>query len=205
MRISLEAKPRESVTKGQVRKMRREGWLPVTVSTKGEPTKEYTIAAHDFTEILRKHGPTALIELKWEKESSLIIAKDIQRDPVQHKVIHIGFQQISAKDPVTADVPVVFHGQPLDVKNNTGVLSHELNTIQVRALPDKLPEHITVNVESLQMGQPIHVSDLPASDDYEIMAAPDTLVAAVHPLRKAVSEEEAEAPAEAEVTPAAEG
>src|SRR5437660_1184431 len=136
MRATLEAKPRAPMSKGAVKRLRKEGLIPITVSMRGEKTQDYTIPSRDFHEIVRRNGRSGLIQLKGagRGDGALVIARDLQYDPISHQIIHVGFQRISARDPVTTEVRVILIGEPEPVHSKEGVLEHEMTTLQVRAL-----------------------------------------------------------------------
>lgn len=190
MRITLNAEPRGAATKGELNKMRKDGLLPVTVSGKGVESRNYLVSWKELTELLRFHGNSAIINLNDNSETSLVLARDIQRDPVSGKIIHVGFQKISARELIHAEVRIVLHGTPEDVKQSEGILEHQLNQIEISAYPDQLPEQIVLDVSNLSLGHPLHVSDIPSTSQYTILTPPETIVASVQPLRRVVAEQE---------------
>jgi|YelNatPaOPRAMG01_1025707.scaffolds.fasta_scaffold05384_9 large subunit ribosomal protein L25 len=191
MRITLKAESRGPATKGELKRMRKGGLLPVTVSGKGVESRNYSVSWKELTDIFRSHGSSVIIDLKNNGESSLVLARDIQREPISGKIIHVGFQKISARELIHAEVRIVLHGTPEDVKRGEGVLEHQLNEIEISAYPDQLPEQIVLDVSNISLGHPLHVSDIPSTSQYTILTPPETIVASVQPLRRAVAEQEA--------------
>src|SRR5207247_3775741 len=92
-------------------------------------------------DILARAGKAAMIDLhvEGEKQSVMVVPRTIDRDPVSYKLLQVGFQAISAKDPITADVRLELVGKPEAVRMGTALLDHPITSIQVKALPDSLP------------------------------------------------------------------
>jgi large subunit ribosomal protein L25 len=192
MRMALQASSRSPLSKGGIKRLRLAGYVPVTVSARGGETTEWSVPARELTDILRHGGQSALIELRdiGAGDKTLVMPRDIQRDPISGRLLHVGFAAISAREPVTAEVRVALVGEPVGVRTGTAVLEHETSTVLVRALPDKLPTHINLDVSSMDVGDVLHVSDIVPSQDYQILTPPDTVTAVVHIVRAAVAEKE---------------
>ena len=188
------------MTKGQVRRLRREGYTLVSVSEAGAETQHFVTNEKQMKEVLRRGGSAAIIELSagGKGKPMLMMARQVQLDPVSRLILQVGMMRITGRKPITAPVPVRLHGEPDPVREGIGVLDQENQTVEVRALPDKLPGHIDVDVSGLQINDKLHVADLPTSPDYEITTDPQAIIAAVHVVRAAVTEE---GEAAAEVTP----
>src|SRR5258708_37760035 len=106
MRKSLETKPRGKMSNGEINQMRKEGFVPVSLSTRGEETQHYSVSRQGLADILRSQGASAIIELNGtsNKGAVLSISRDIQYESLSRKLMHVGFQRVSAKDAITADV-----------------------------------------------------------------------------------------------------
>src|SRR6185369_11672649 len=96
---------------------------------------------------------------------------------------------------IEAKVPLRIVGEAPGVKNDGGLLQHELRELRVRALPTKIPQFIDVDVSALKINDHILVSDLKAGEGVELLDAADHMVVHV----TIVKEEVAATPA----TPAA--
>ena len=95
-------------------------------------------------------------------------------------------------------MPVETTGEAEGVKTAGGVLEHVLFKIKARALPKDLPEVITVDVSHLNIGQAIHLGEIPAPAGVELLGDKNVPVIAVAAPR---TEEEEAAAAEAAAAP----
>jgi large subunit ribosomal protein L25 len=105
-------------------------------------------------------------------------------------------------------LPIQFVGEAPGVKVHDGVLLHQVEALNVEALPGDLPHHIEIDVSVLEeLDQSLHVRDLVIPDKLTVLDDLDELIVKVQPPRKieeeAVAEEE-EAAAEG-AAPAEEG
>lgn len=186
------------MTKGQIKRLRAQGYVPVSVSGRGVETRHYSARTKDLSEILRRGGQAALIEVSVDGENGAILAmpRQVERDPITHNLLQVGLMRVSSQQPITAHVPIVLVGQPSAVKSGHGVLEHERDVLDVRALPEQLPTHIDVDVSGMDLGDAVHVRDIAAPPGCEILTDPEEIVAVLHPVR--VHEEAAPEAAESE-------
>lgn len=75
------------------------------------------------------------------------------------------------------EVPILLSGNPAGIKQG-GVLQQVLHKLNVECLPKDMPEHLTIAIDSLNLGDSIHVRDL-KFDNVEVLNAPDAVVVAV--------------------------
>lgn len=178
----LEGEIRTTQTKGEVRQLRRSGFIPGIVYGKGKPNTSVAVSYPDFRILLREGALGRLIRLRLKDTGSPVeknvIVKEIQRDHVKGEVIHIDFQEVALTEEITATIPVVLVGEERR-KNDGGILEHVLWELEVRALPTALPERIEVDVSGLKIGDSIHVRDLSLPPGVRAITSPEELVALV--------------------------
>ena len=111
----------------------------------------------------------------------LALVQEVQHYALTGKVLHVDFHEVAENEKVTIMVPVDTIGIAEGVKTDGGVLEHVLFKIKVRALPKDLPEVILVDVSNLKIGQAIHLGEITAPENTEILgdkAVPVIAVAA---------------------------
>lgn len=121
------------------------------------------VTRKDLREIVKKAGFSRLITLKIKGESNphLVLLKDLQRDPITHKVRHVDFYEVAAEEKITAEVPLVFKGESPIVASGVGVLLYSMETLEVECLPADLPPEIEVDLSVLrEIDDAILVRDL---------------------------------------------
>lgn len=191
----IAARPLQARTKGQVKQLRREGFIPVSIQHRGEETRHYELEAKPLQEFIHRHGEAALLDLSLAPEgrTQTVLVHDVQRDPISRHLLQVTFQSVVRGEPIKTHVPIVVQGEPEAVHNNMAVLTQATAAIEVRCLPTDLPDHITVDVSNLEPGAEVRVADLRPAGKYEILTSPETVLVSVARSKAAFVEE---APAE---------
>jgi len=107
--------------------------------------------------------------------------------------------RVSETEEITIHVPLHFVNQDIcvGVKTGGGIISHLMVEVEIRCLPKDLPEFISIDLATAQLGDIIHLSDLKLPEGVHIpsLTHGDQPVASVHSPRGG---EEAETNAVAE-------
>lgn len=141
------------------------------------------------------------IDVNGQKQK--VVLKALQRHAYKPSILHMDLLRITAKEKIIMSVPLHFKGEAIapGVKESGGVLARLLNSVEVRCLPDALPEYIEIDVSHLQLDESLHLSQIPLPAGVELIALmhdDDRSVVNIHMPRAAVEETTA-APASAEV------
>ncbi len=190
--------------------LRRSGSLPAVIYGHGVPSQSITIDAHDFEALRRQTGPNALVDVSVDgNRAAPVLIHAIQRDPVHQRVLHVDLLAVRMTEELTVDVPIVFTGVAPAVELNGGNLLHMTESVRVRALPDHLPQSVSLAINSLvDFETTLHVRDLVLPDDVVLLTDLDEAVVRVQAPRleevaPVVEEAAGEgAPEEAETEPA---
>lgn len=202
-RPTLAAAKRE-ITGKKVAQLRRAGRLPGVLYGHGVPSENVSVDAHEFELLHRKVGNTTLIDVEIDgSKGRPALIYGVQREPLKHRTVHIDLFVVRMTEELTVDVPVTINGTADAVEKLGGTLSH-MSAIKVRALPDRLPQHIEVSIDSLvDFDTVVHVSDLEIPDDVTLVTDGGEIAARVLPPR--VEEVVAVAETAAEGAPEEEG
>lgn len=197
--FSLKASTRKSSGKSYASKIRREGRVPGVVYGPTIKAQAIELDAHEV-ELLHRDsfGKNALIKMDLDGKEQTVMFKDILREPVKSKLLHIDFYYVDASHPLKLDIPVVLDGVAAGVKEG-GVLSHGVRAIHVRCLPDKIPSEIHVDISSLKVEENILVQSLTAPEGVTFLTDPHAVLAQISEVK------EEEAPVAATEEAAAEG
>lgn len=160
----LNAQIRELTGKGASRRLRREqGLVPAIVyGLKKEPT-QITIAHKDLVKQLENEAfYSHIVTLNIGSDSEQVILKDLQRHPAKQLVMHADFQRVAADQLLTTKVPLHFINEAtsVGVKVQGGVVTHSITELEISCLPKDLPEYIELDVQALEVGQSLHISEI---------------------------------------------
>ncbi|HSH40780.1 MAG TPA: 50S ribosomal protein L25/general stress protein Ctc [Arenicellales bacterium] len=199
----ISAEPRMETGKAASRRYRREGKIPAVVYGAGKDNLSLLLDHHEIFHSLEQEGfHSAVIKIKVGKDVEQAILRDVQMDPVKPNVVHVDFQRVSATEKLHIQVPIHFIGEEEapGVKTEHGVMSHNINEVDVSCLPADLPEYLEVDVSGLNVGDSVHLSDIKLPDGVELTAlaheGEDQVVASVYQPTMAAEEEEGEEGAE---------
>ncbi len=180
---TLTAQPRSDVGKGVSRKLRASGRIPAVVYGHGEQTRKLTVDAHEFDRLLATvRIENTLIDLSIEGERAPVkaLVREVQTHAYRDHVLHVDFYQIHAGEALTVEVPIRLVGSAAGVRAG-GIMQHALIALEIRCLPDQIPEMIEVDVSSLEIGDSIHVADLTLPSGVEVQVDLDRSVCSVIP------------------------
>ncbi len=204
-KIELTAHKRDLRGK-KVRFLRRQGITPVNLYGQGIESNALQIETPALKKALAQAGRTSLISLKVgsTKHPNMAIVRDIQRDPVKGELVHVDFYQVRMDQKIKLEVPLVLTGKAPAVKEQGGILVHELSTLEVECLPANMPHSIELDISGLvQLDQALHVKELRIPEGVTVLTEPEKVVAKI--ARARIEVVEAVAAVEAEAEAAVEG
>lgn len=198
--ISLLVKIRKGLGK-EARKMRKRNILPgVLYGPELKKAQPLEVDYKTFEKVYKTAGESSLISLEIEGESKKypVLIHEIQRNPLTGKIIHVDFYQVSLEEEITARIPLIFEGTAPAVKDLGGTLVKNISEVEVKALPQKLPKEIKVEVGVLNTFEDnILIGDLALPPGVKVLKEPTEIVASVLPPEKI--EEELQKPVEEKV------
>lgn len=182
--LTINASAREGVGKGPARRLRAQGMIPAAVYGEGGDAVAVAVSAKDIATILRSDtGHNTIFKLALphaEGEPANVIIKDYQVDPVKGRLLHADLLRLSMTTLTRVSVSVETIGEPPGVKSEGGILELQLREIEAECLPGDIPEHLTVDVSNLQIGDHVTVADLVYDrDKVKLLADEHQIVAGV--------------------------
>jgi large subunit ribosomal protein L25 len=179
METELRAEPRSESGKGPARRLRASGRVPATLYGHGvEPTSIH-VSAQDLLHLFHQGGgASVLVDLKLDGNEHLTIVRELQRDLIHSRFIHVDFMAVARDEKIVVNVELHEVGESTGVKAG-GVVEHHLREVEIRCLPADVPERIEFSISRLRIGDSIRAGDLAPSDGIEILTDPDTMVLAV--------------------------
>ncbi len=200
--LNLAVKTRELSGK-KVNKLRGQGQIPaVLYGHKVEP-KSVVVNYHDFEKIYKQAGESTLVDLKIDGEKPVkVLIQDIQKDPISDQLLHVDFRQVRMDEKLRAEVELKFIGEPPAVKEFSGILVTNVDSVEVECLPKDLVHQIEVDLSSLKtFNDVIHISDMKVPAGITILEDAQEVIALVQQPRSEEELAELEKPVE-EVIPA---
>jgi large subunit ribosomal protein L25 len=199
------AENRTGTGNGAARVLRRQDKIPAIIyGGKKEPEK-LTLDHNDVIKHLAHEAVYShILDIKIDGKIQKAILKDIQRHPAKPRVLHMDFLRVSAKEKIRVNVPLHFLNEETSVgAKKGGVITHNLVDLEVSCLPDALPEYIEIDLADVDIGDPVHLTDIKLPEGVEIVALlqegdHDLSVVAISPAKVEVIEEDEDAEVDAE-------
>jgi len=198
--FELTAEPRTVVGKGASRRLRRDADLvPAIIYGADKDPVMLSIPHKDIHKACENEAFFShIITIKTGKGSEKAIVKDLQRHPARDRIVHADFFRVRMDQAITVEVPFHFANEEtaVGVKQGGGVVAHVMSSVEISCLPDNLPEYLEVDVEALDVGDSIHLSEVKLPEGVEIPALQygedyDQVVVSVNMPRREEVEEEA--------------
>ncbi|CAL1240988.1 50S ribosomal protein L25/general stress protein Ctc [Candidatus Methylocalor cossyra] len=192
----FKAELRKGTGTGDARRLRRAGKIPAVVYGGGAEPVALVLKHNEVVKKLENDATYShLLTLDVEGREERVVLKALQRHPSRPVIMHMDFQRVSTSEKIRVHVPLHFINQETSVGvKKGGVITHNLVDVEVACLPDRLPEHIDVDMAEVDVGESIHLSDLKLPEGVEIVALlqgpeHDLPVAVIQPGRLAESAE----------------
>jgi large subunit ribosomal protein L25 len=183
--INITYSAREKTSKGDARRLRRDGKIPVVIYSEGKPAESGTVLRSEIEAGMRLIRPGSLPVTVFElKDASghvrTAVAREVQYTPTTYDIIHIDFLELSPKRIVEVKVPVEFvnASECVGVKLG-GLLRHIMRHVRVRCLPANIPDQFNVDVKELGIGQSRRIRDLSFTENMTCMDSIEDVVVSV--------------------------
>jgi large subunit ribosomal protein L25 len=191
-RTKLLVTERETLGSAETRRLRKRGLVPGVLYGSGEPVA-ICVESRELRRALT--GAAGLhsildVEIDGKGKTHASILKEYQVDPVRGGVTHIDLQEVRLDQTINASVSVnLIGGDVAPGVKEGGVLSQVLREVTVEALPLEVPEHIDIDVSTMEIGGTLRLAELTAPEGVTILGEMESVVATITaPTREEVVE-----------------
>ena len=197
MEQKLIAEKREGTGKGVARKLRAAGRVPAVLYGHGMEPIGLSVDSRELFHLFHTGaGTNVLVGLVVDGDEHLAMPREVQRDHIRGRFVHVDFLVVSRDEKITISVPIRVVGTSVGVKAG-GVIEHHLWELRVECVPSDVPDAIEADVSALEIGMSLRVGDLVAPPGAVILTSPEESVVAVQQPQARIELEEEEAAAEA--------
>jgi large subunit ribosomal protein L25 len=205
--IELHVSTRKLMGK-KSRFLRRQGITPVHLF--GYDTEPMALQCETsvLKQVLKTAGKTKLVGLRVDKHKKPrnVVVREIQKNALSGELVHVDFFQVSMEEKIKVEVPVILVGEAPALKVKTNTMAHDLATLEIECLPDRIPEKIEVDVTVLaEDDSSIQVKDLVLGEGIVALSNPEQVVVRIAPLQIEKVEKKVVAEVAAEGAEGAEG
>ena len=159
---TLGASVRAGTGKGAARAARRESLVPGVIYGGGEEPVSITVKFNELFKMLKAGGfMSSLLTLVVDGKEQRVICRGVQRDVVKDLPRHVDFLRLSSKSRINLQIPVVFLNEETSVGlKQGGTLVIVRNEVELKVTAGNIPDHLEVDLENVEMGDTIHMSDI---------------------------------------------
>jgi large subunit ribosomal protein L25 len=182
--VKLKAEKRTVVGRNAIKKIKAQGLVPgVIYGSQAEPIP-LQVEARALTNVLAHAlSEHVLVELEiadgGQSTNRLALIQEVQHHPLRPELLHVDFHAVSATEKITSEVPIEAVGDALGVRTFGGLLEHSLRTLEVECFPQDLPEIVRIDVSNLNIGESLHVRDIPLPSGVDSLTPADLTVVSV--------------------------
>lgn len=194
---NLTGKPRTESGKNAAGRLRRDGWIPANLIGGGK-AENLAISEREFQKILTgglRQSTIFNLEIEGGSTSSVFV-KELQRNPVNGRIMHVDFYRAIEGEKVLVPVAVETAGVARGIKAG-GALEHFIRVLKVKATPESLTDVIRVDITDLDVGGIIFLRDLSIPADWDVLMEGNPIVLKIARSRLARAAETSGQPGEA--------
>lgn len=167
--FNINANTRTTKGNGPARVLRRDGQIPAVLYGPGKEPASIAVNTHEL-ELLLKSSTSGQIFVNLAIDGAgerKALLKELQQHPVSGQYIHADFYEVAMDRKIRVRVPVVTRGKSQGVEMG-GMLQIIRRELEVLCLPNDIPDQFEIDITELDMGESVHVEDLPLEGDVEI-------------------------------------
>ena len=185
---NLEMNKRNIDAPNSAKKARRNGKIPGVLYGKKFNNLLFEVGELELYHEIVANGEHGVLEFNLDGESHKGLIKEVQRDPVTNKIIHLDLEELNHNDKIISTVPIIYEGE--NYLNKKGmVLQKEKDSIKVECKADKLPKYIKIDINGSNNGYVYRAGDLEVASELSIIDDLNMVIASVTYERKTVSDD----------------
>jgi large subunit ribosomal protein L25 len=160
--LKLEATERKIESKGNLKKLRLDGFLPGILYGDKETNLPLSVKKNSVKKLLESiNFMSSVIEININGSKYKALPKDINFHPINNEPIHIDFQKIKPGTKVVVNIPVRFiNNENCPGLKMGGVLNIVRRKIELKCPAENIPTEIIVDLTNKEMNESIHISSV---------------------------------------------
>jgi large subunit ribosomal protein L25 len=177
-------------------KVRLAGFTPGVLNGPGTASTTVKFDTLALNKIISKHGMNAKMWVEIGGEKIFGFIKEIQKHPVEGKIIHVAVQLVSKDQEVKMQLPITFHGHA-ELERRLLKVQVYKSEVEVFGKTAFMPDSIVVDVSEKEIGNEITAADFSLPEGIKILDADNEIYAIIKTNVEASHDEpEEEKPAE---------
>lgn len=189
--LQLTIEHRTKTGRSVAHALRHAGKLPAVIYGHGAQAQPISVDERQFSEVWLRGARSSLVTLVLNgKASDTALVREVQRDPVSQRIVHIDLQRVSEHESIHARLSVVTVGTAIGVRDFGGVMDVITHELEVSGPANELPEQLSIDVSNLGINEHIIASQIALPSGVKMITPKDTLVILIEASKTARQVEE---------------
>ena len=169
---------RERLKTNDTKRERKSGKIPGVLYGKGIQSFMFELGGIELEKEIMKNGEHGILNLEINGENHVTLIKEIQREAVNHKIIHIDLEELCENKKVMAEIPIIYSGEG-SVRGNGGIVQKERSSVKVQCVGQNIPRAFNVDLSSLKAGDTYRICNLEMSSEISFIEDENTVLVSV--------------------------
>ena len=157
---NLKATKRETITSGQLNKLRNSGFIPGILYGGKDPNAKISVEKKLIKNILNSESfLSSVLNLELDGDKLKVIPRDVAYNVISDEPIHIDFMRVVPGTKIILEIPVKFiNNSDCPGLKVGGVLNIVRRKVELKCPAENIPEEIIVDLKGLEIGTSIKIS-----------------------------------------------
>ena len=185
--LIIPVKTRINLKKSDTKKLRKNNLVPAIVYGPGQKNQAVSLDIRLAEKFSKKTYENKIFTFQSDDKSLnglKVIRKDMAVHFLNRKPLHLDFFSLDMTRPIRVHVEIHFEGKPKGVREEGGVFSATLRSVEVECLPAEIPAFLTVDVTHLTLNENLHVSDLKVPEKIKLITKRERTLCTVSETRE---------------------
>ena len=159
---TIQARIRDTKTKGQVNDLRSKGNVPGIVYGGEQPNEKISITTKELKNLINKENFLSnVISIDLDGKEQKVLTRNIAFDTVTDEPIHFDLMRIVKGGKIILEIPVRFINNELSPGlKRGGVLNIVRRKVELRCPAENIPTELVVDLDGLEIGTSIKISSI---------------------------------------------
>lgn len=175
---NLVISKREKTCNKFAKKERKKGIIPGMLYGKNNNNFMFEVGEIELNKNLKLSGEHGVLNLQSGGKSQKALIKEVQREPVTNKILHVDLERVSGDDKIVTEVPLQFTGEG-KINSKGGILQKEKTTVKVQCKANEIPNNLQVDLTKYDVGDICRLQDLEIGEDLTFIEPSDSIIALV--------------------------
>ena len=211
----LKATKRAVATKGQLNKLRSDGFIPAILYGGKKDNISISLKKLQLRDIIKTETfMSKVVDIEIEGSAEKVLPREVAYDPISDEPIHIDFMRVAKGSTVILEIPVkLINMDKSPGLKKGGVLNIVRRKVELKCPAENIPDEIVLDLDNIEIGSSLKISAVkhpqnvfPTISDRDFVIA--TVVSptiVVEPEKTEEATAEGEVPAEGAVEGVVEG